>query len=182
MSKDLFDGPTIILPEMLEARESRAAAQKEILTANHDAALLSATMNIPGPVKNSPTLKKIFEEMIETIESRLFNVSVAHLYRSKKTGPEYYLAVSLTSQELKKQMVTIEETHPYGRLMDLDVLWLEDGDIKSVSRQELGLPRRRCYVCQQDAKECGRSRKHTIAEMHQAIATIINNGKGHCND
>lgn len=29
----------------------------------------------------------------------------------------------LAPQELKQRMVKIEETHPYGRLVDLDVLW-----------------------------------------------------------
>ena len=53
----------------------------------------------------------------------LDQVPIVNFTGMKKTGPEYYLAVSLAPQELKQRMVKIEETHPYGRLVDLDVLW-----------------------------------------------------------
>ena len=43
-------------------------------------------------------------------------------------------------------MVALEERHPYGRLADLDVLWLEAGEVQSISREALGYPRRRCFV------------------------------------
>ena len=44
-------------------------------------------------------------------------------------------------------MVKIEETHPYGRLVDLDVLWGNE-ELKSLHRGDLGLPPRRCFICQ----------------------------------
>lgn len=120
----MFNGEKVTLLEMLDAREQRAATQKELLETAPEASLLSATMNIPGEVKNSPTLTAVFLEVIDEVEQQLLDqVPIVNFYRNEKTGPEYYLAVSLAPQELKQRMVKIEETHPYGRLVDLDVLW-----------------------------------------------------------
>ncbi|MCZ0856382.1 citrate lyase holo-[acyl-carrier protein] synthase, partial [Enterococcus faecalis] len=43
--------------------------------------------------------------------------------RNEKTRPEYYKAISLAPQELKQRMVKNEETHPDGRVEDLDGEW-----------------------------------------------------------
>ncbi|MCT8193191.1 citrate lyase holo-[acyl-carrier protein] synthase, partial [Pseudomonas monteilii] len=42
-----------------------------------------------------------------------------------------------------------------------------------ISRTEIGLPARSCYVCEQEAKVCGRSRTHSVADMQQQIRKII---------
>lgn len=47
----MFNGEKVTLLEMLDAREQRAATQKELLETAPEASLLSATMNIPGEVK-----------------------------------------------------------------------------------------------------------------------------------
>ena len=70
-------------------------------------------------------------------------------------------------------MIAIETKISIGRLMDLDVLHLVDGIPQPISRQELGFSRRQCYICQNDAKVCSRSRKHSVIEMQEAIAKFI---------
>lgn len=174
MSKELINGPAISLKEMLESREERAAMQKELLHASNQSSLLCATMNIPGPVKTSIKLEEIFKTMTDEIEQELTEISPnANLYWEKNTGPEYYLLLPLAPKELKYKMIQIEEQHPYGRLIDLDVLWQDEDKIKSVSRQELGFAPRCCFICNKDAKECGRSRVHSISEILQVIAEIV---------
>lgn len=42
----MFNGEKVTLLEMLDAREQRAATQKELLETAPEASLLSATMNI----------------------------------------------------------------------------------------------------------------------------------------
>ncbi len=176
MYKAFVDGPVITLADMLDARENRAMIQKELMMADIQASLVVATLNIPGPIKNSPVLTKVFETMIVEVEEAVKDtVPIANLYRNFPTGPEYFLVLPNTRYELKKQMTHIEMTHPYGRLMDLDVLHLEQesNQVVPVSRTEIGLATRTCFVCDQVAKECGRSRKHSMDEMYQAIQKII---------
>lgn len=66
----MFNGEKVTLLEMLDAREQRAATQKELLETAPEASLLSATMNIPGEVKNSPTLTAVFLEVIDEVEQQ----------------------------------------------------------------------------------------------------------------
>lgn len=169
----MFNGEKVTLIEMLDAREQRAMTQKELLETAPNASLLSATMNIPGEIKNSPMLTEVFLEVIEEVEQRLLDqVPIVNFYRNEKTGPEYYLAVSLSPEELKHRMVAIEQTHPYGRLVDLDVIWNEK-ELNSIHRGDLGLDSRRCFICQKDAKICGRNRTHSIEEVQEKIKEII---------
>ncbi len=183
MCEGVFSGPEVSLQEMLHAREKRVRTQKEVVTADPTCSLLSATMNIPGPVKTSVKLEAVFKKIMDTIETKLSDVTpLVHLYRSEKSGYEYFLLVPLAREELKNRMIEIEETHLYGRLVDLDVLWLEDDEMKSISREALGYPRRTCFVCEEEAKLCGRSRTHSVTEMQQKISELIKKGRMQAND
>ena len=176
MYEALFNGPVITLADMLDARENRAATQLELLLADPKASLIVATMNIPGPIKSSDMLKNVFETLIIEIEEVAKDtVPIANLYRNPPTGPEYFLVLPIDKYILKKRMVQIESSHPYGRLLDLDVLYLDEdsNQVVPVSRTELGLATRTCFVCGQPAKECGRSRKHSMDELYREIQKII---------
>ncbi len=59
-----------------------------------------------------------------------------------------------------------------GRLFDLDVI-RPDG--RQVSRTELGLPQRLCLICGNSAKDCARSRWHTVAELQEKTRSILQN-------
>lgn len=179
MCNQLFStGELVTLSDMLTAREQRAAQQLELLHSQRGAVLVSATMNIPGPIKVNDTLTHVFHAVIETVDNAVKDyLPQANLYRESKTGLEYYLLIEMSPVALKKLLVEIEETHPFGRIFDLDVLWLEDDLLHSISRADLQLPPRKCYICQENAKECGRSRRHSIPTMQAKISEIILKGR-----
>lgn len=159
---------------MLAAREQRVAQQQELLAKEPKASLVSVSMNIPGPIKYTPELEKPFIEIAEEVRKSLkdFFINETH-YFSRKTGLEFFLLAEISPELLKRKMIEIEENHPLGRLVDLDVLWCEDGQLKSISRQNLGFPPRKCLICQQDAKVCGRNRTHSVTEMQEKIVALI---------
>lgn len=173
MSNMLFDGPHVSLEEVLDARERRSHFQGILLEKYADAALLSATMNIPGPVKTSKPLSSAFEAFTDQIESLLAEKKVFSQLLQLKTGSEYYLVTDLPSEALKRLLVNLEEKEPLGRLMDLDVVQLIDGQPQPMSRSQLGLEPRKCYVCSAIAKECSRSRKHQVPELQEAISQLM---------
>ena len=71
---------------------------------------------------------------------------------------------------LKRLAVDIEESHPLGRLFDIDVF----GDHPTaVGREALGLAPRRCLVCDRPAHECVRSKRHSLTAVRTSIATLI---------
>ncbi|MBO0473469.1 citrate lyase holo-[acyl-carrier protein] synthase [Enterococcus ureasiticus] len=178
MSKAYLKGETVTLPDMLNAREKRVDIQKELLQKHPTCALLSATMNIPGPIKTNEQLRHAFLTVIKEIDSLFPPEKIAaRKYQELKTGSEYYLALNETPEALKKQLIQIEETHDYGRLMDLDVIALKDDQLYSMSRTELKHTPRTCFICEEEAKVCGRQRRHSVEEMQDAISQLIEKGR-----
>lgn len=186
MSNPIFDGPEIDLMTMLAAREERVQRQIDYLTQYPNASHLCVNLNIPGPIKQSEKLKDVFLSLMDTIEQqlqgRIIRQEVLHL----STGSTANIVVDLPNEVLKRQMIAIELEHPYGRLADLDVIVSNDGTLpgntpRSISRTALGFPARRCLICNQPAKECGRSRNHSLDTLTQTITHIINQ-KGRSND
>ncbi|MDR2832340.1 MAG: citrate lyase holo-[acyl-carrier protein] synthase [Streptococcaceae bacterium] len=171
MYKEFFDGPEITLMEMLDAREKRVKIQQDKLIKHPDYSLLSVAMNIPGPVKNSKQISQVFQEFINIIENQLSPKKSRITF--EKTGPQYFAMYEMAAIELKKIMIEFEESFAIGRLFDLDVLYSENGKIKQISRSDLGLPQRKCLICDKPAKECGRNRTHTIEEMQKKIIEIL---------
>ena len=51
MFNSLFDGSTVDIMQMLDARERRAHTQQQLLEQFNPCVLVSITLNIPGPVK-----------------------------------------------------------------------------------------------------------------------------------
>lgn len=65
--------------------------------------------------------------------------------------------VEREAEATKRALVSLEETHPLGRLWDWDVY---PGANAPLSRGRIGLPPRRCFLCERPAKECSRGRTH----------------------
>lgn len=179
MSLEVFNGPAVTLPEMLEARDRRASEQHRLLAgASEGSSLLSATLAIPGPVKTSPVLFRVFCELMDAAEVALGGTRVlARTDLGGPTGAERLMLVELDGAALKRAMVGVEESHPLGRLIDLDVVGVgPGGNLVPMQRTELGFPARTCLICGGPAKACARSRAHSVEEMQQRIATIIEEG------
>lgn len=174
MSKTYLKGETITMIDMLNAREKRVSIQQELLQKYPTCVLLSATMNIPGPVKTNELLKKAFLTVIKELNPLFPPEKIAaRKHRELKTGSEYYLVLDETPEKLKKKLIEIEETHVYGRLMDLDVVYLKDHLLCSVSRTELNHKPRTCFICNEEAKVCGRQRRHSVQEMQETITNLL---------
>jgi holo-ACP synthase CitX len=74
------------------------------------------------------------------------------------------MAVDCDPLAIKRSCIAIEEGSLHGRLYDIDVFSV---DGKLVSRIELNVPSRRCFVCSDDASVCIRSQKHSAIEIQE---------------
>lgn len=158
----------VSIQDMMHCRERRARFQNSFLESYHST-VISFCMNIPGPVKTNPEIRQAFEQGYQAIKNVLLthhvfiqNEIIIHTF----TGDEYILSVDTNAQDIKKWMCDIEDTHPLGRIFDLDVL---DSDGTKLSRNTF----RKCILCDCQAQECARSRRHSVSEMFQAIMDLI---------
>ena len=169
-------GPVVEVPDMLMARDGRAAAQRKLLDHFHKP-LLFFTQNIPGPVKTSALIHLGFLEGIRRLEKALEEAGIPVLYQKTidyKTGYEKYYVLDGEALAIKKIACAIENGDRLGRLYDMDVL-AEDGH--KISRTDIGLPGRLCLVCSQPAQACARSRKHSVPvlvrNVHRVLETFL---------
>lgn len=170
-------GTEITMSEILDAREKRAYIQQELLsdcTSKSDCALISFTLNIPGPIKVFPYTVWAFYEGLHFIEACLKEHSLTLLTKKiiqENTGYEaFFLIKGTTPEALKSYMVAFEDDSSFGRIFDLDVL---RPDFTKVSRTELGLLGRTCLICKNPVFLCSRSRRHSAKELSEKTLSII---------
>lgn len=156
------------LSQMLAARDRRVERQDALLR-QYGLPLVSFTLNIAGPVKNSPDIRRLFALGRELLSGELLRVKAPLVYREETdedTGCEGLYVVDLEPAALKALCCELEERTEAGRLFDLDVL-CPDG-------RKLDRPRpRQCLICGRDAKDCARSRTHTVPELQAKTREII---------
>ena len=86
------------------------------------------------------------------------------------TGYEAYLITDLPALDAKRVTCDIEDSHPLGRLFDIDVM---DADGAPISRQTVGGEPRRCLLCDHEARWCMRNHSHTQEELMNHIQQLI---------
>jgi holo-ACP synthase len=164
LSTGQLAGPEVALEALLSAREARAATRARLVRETRRP-VVTVTVVMPGPVKDCRLSRVVFAAAGEAV-SDLFQAHgwLCRIVRSAQpvTGPEALIEVAADARLLKAALVEIEESHSLGRLFDLDVT---AGDGEAISRSDLLLAPRRCLICDRPAKECGRSRAHSVDEL-----------------
>ena len=157
--------PEATLMQILESREKRVELQKRLIK-THKTPLICFTMNIAGPIKTSPLIERAFKEGVNLLKEKFKCVTVHYEANVSVTGCQAMFCVSLSPKEAKDICMNIEESHPLGRLFDMDVL---DTDGIKLSRDNL----RGCLVCGASGRECAARRLHSVKELQRATEKII---------
>lgn len=170
--QSILTGEPVALLEMLDARSARSERQKNLLKEKDARCLISFSLNIAGEVKSFPLALLAFDEGLSEIRKALGTARLLAFEESrKKTGPEAFFLLDADPQDIKKAVVSIEESHPLGRLYDIDVL---GSDGLSLSRSALGLPVRTCLICGKNAKACARGRVHSVELVLWRTVQLLN--------
>ena len=155
----------ITLEQMLLARDRRASRQAALLS-RYGCPVISFTMNIAGPVKDSPLIRYAFRSGLRQLEA----LPCAQLCREvifEPTGPEALLVYETQDARLLKEFcIRLESEGEAGRLFDLDVL---DANGEKLSR-ETG---RTCLVCGGPVSVCSRSRAHGLEAITARTGAIL---------
>lgn len=170
----------VTLEQLLESRDNRWATERRLLHDNPGRVLIVLTVVMPGKIKRDNRSLIVARAAVEAIEHN-FNVQNSNhkpqtsnvervAIRDLVTGFEAYWLVGGDVLAVKRQTCAIEESHPLGRLFDIDVI---GANAIPVSRQEVGLPPRRCLVCGNEARFCMRNHTHTQEEIQNKINEIV---------
>jgi len=185
------------LAAILEAREQRRRIKYE-LARHFRACVLSLCLNIPGPDKSPPDAERaltLLQEALRKAHARDLHLHskrarrlrlskalfppfatarrAAILHEARGTGADgpYQLMVSpLPGFTLKRMAVRLEREHPLGRLADIDIL-TQTGE--TVSRADLGLPPRACFLCGEAAALCRRKKQHPQEMLMDFVMALL---------
>lgn len=166
----IFDiGEAVDLLTVLDNREWRSRLQDKLKVTNYDKIVISAKLNIPGPIKNNDILQKIFMDGWQTFVAGLeCNSQYEMLFAERVTGPEAFITVDGNLAAVKKTAILFEETYVLGRLFDIDVMANGQADYQ-LSRENLGFGPRLCLICGKPAKVCAKEQNHTLDEGYEVI-------------
>ena len=174
----------ITLNELLASRDARHATQQKLLAEHSGKTLVCLTVVMPGSVKRNQqsltaahaaveAMRKAFGKKENKGLSTLAPLETpvpALLGLDLETGYEAYLITPMPLLEAKRIAVNIEDTHPLGRLFDIDII---NADGVPVSRDAIGEKPRRCLVCDHEARYCMRMRWHTQEEIWAKINEMV---------
>ncbi|WP_312652325.1 citrate lyase holo-[acyl-carrier protein] synthase [Proteiniclasticum sp.] len=157
--------------EILDLREERDAFERELLK-EYGGSLLTLRANFPGEDKRHTAAETAVRVMEEEVRRYLHPVHEESTHT--REGYIVYLLMNEDPLKLKKTAVEIEEKHPLGRLVDMDV---RSSD-KIFSRGDFNLPPRLCYLCSEPAVHCVRSMKHSLIEVREHFIRTVENHRG----
>lgn len=160
----------ITLDQLLASREERASFQKELLKSYPGKTLVCLTVIMPGKVKRNLQSLIVAQAALTALVSAFGDSMLKLEVRDRPTGYEAYLETTLSLGEAKRKTCSIEDTHPLGRLFDLDVI---DADGVPISRETIGQNPRKCLICDNEARYCMRNRTHTLSELSAKIDEMI---------
>lgn len=160
----------VTLEQMLAARDAR---QERIHASLPYAPLVSFTMNIPGPVKDSPLIRRGFREGCRRLEEAFAGKFTLLDSVEGDTGCEALYAVRDDAIAIKTVCCAIEDRDEPGRLFDMDVI---GADGRKLDRTELGLAERGCMICAAPGRGCAARRLHTVEELQAETVRRLKHG------
>ena len=165
---NVITGSPVTSVELRAARDRRVLKKWELLTPGGEICLVEFSLNIAGAVKTFPFARAAFREEVRELSDRLsrFSVLKTEVYE-KNTGDCAFFLLRSQAIQVKKFLVSVEESHPLGRLFNLDVC---GPDGISVKRHDLGLLPRTCLVCGEDAHVCAQKKSHSMELIHPGTA------------
>lgn len=157
---DVITGSQVTFGELRAARDRRVLKKWEFLAPGGEICLVEFSLNIAGAVKTFPYARAAFREEVRELTEQLsrFSVLKTEVYE-ENTGDCAFFLLKSQAIQVKKFLVSIEESHPLGRLFNLDVC---GPDGISVKRHDLGLLPRTCLVCGEDAHVCAGKKSHSM--------------------
>lgn len=157
---------------VLEGREGRARLQSCLL--RKGLVVVQVSLNIPGFPKKLPGDICCADRMASRVREgvrRSGGKVVSETGLLNGAGYAVLLGVLVKGdvRQLKERCIALEEESPWGRAVDIDIITLSG----SIGRGAVGKPPRPCLLCGDDAKACGRERRHDTASLRECVLQLF---------
>jgi len=149
-----------LMNSILEARENRANQINQLVSIHQT--VVSVKANIPGPNKNVVSAGLLVSIFSRLLSAHFKKEPVLH---QSEDGPFSIFTIEQNAEGIKKEMTEIEETHPLGRLIDIDVYSLNQEHHRDKPRQ--------CFICNETAFICARKDSHSVQEYLSKINQLV---------
>ncbi|UGA57462.1 citrate lyase holo-[acyl-carrier protein] synthase [Vibrio sp. VB16] len=164
---------SVSLYDSFLCKETRAKKQQQLIK-KYATPLITIKAHMPKELRCNMYVNEIIEQAYLSVKDVLSQhefTCIGNDEHKSNVGEERYLAVQCRSaSELKKFMMAIENTHPLGQLMDLNVMNREG---KTISRGSCELSARKCIICDCPAPECAKKHQHSLADLDLKIKQIL---------
>ena len=157
--------------DVLAYREKRARRREELLS-KYSLPLACFDLNIPGEYADFPWALRSFHDGLEAFTLALEAEGMGILYEERNAeslGCTADFSVSAAPDSLKALALRVEETHPLGRLFDIDVY--EPGGM--IYRQYGGVDARPCLVCGKSGFLSARGCAHSPLELRFSAEKLM---------
>ena len=169
---DVITGTPVTSEELRAARDRRVLEKWELLSAGDGSCLVEFSLNIAGAVKVFPFARTAFREELRELQEKLGRFSIKSTKICEEpTGDHAFFLLDSPEIPVKQFLASIEESHPLGRLFNLDVCGLGGVPVK---RQDLHLLPRTCLVCGGDANICQAKKRHSMELIQWQTARLFN--------
>ncbi|MDF7638986.1 citrate lyase holo-[acyl-carrier protein] synthase [Lactobacillus sp. ESL0791] len=169
------EGKKQTIADVLACKDKRVATQQAIFKQYPEQVLVDVKMNIPGPIKNNHYLARLFTkgigDLVKICQQKKLHYRLLKA-NNEDSGSENFYLFKDDVLKVKRAMIAFEDKSRLGRIFDADVL--QKNRRGAVSRSELNYSVRKCFLCDRPAKECARSRRHSVAELQNYLSQMYN--------
>ncbi len=157
---------------ILAAREYRWQ-QRILLAREQKGILVTVTLCVPTPYRTRADFQSMFRDqsgsVVRILDDSGLKPTVAG-FLDGADGSACFILTQGRALDVKSACVSIEQTLPGGRMLDIDVL---DEQGSPIGRQELGVPPRLCFVCDRAAVICVSRRQHAPEEVAAQVERMV---------
>ena len=157
----------ISLEELLGFREYKYKKRLEL--EKECSCLISMTLCIPAEFRLTEKYKSFLRRSADEVCSELLKGGTRIIRTLELDGADGLTVFIITDgdSDIKRKCILLEATLPAGRLLDIDV-----SCGSALSRRDMGLPPRRCFICGGEAAVCVAGQKHSRQEIADYIRSM----------
>lgn len=154
-TKDLYQ-------QFLEFREKKCE-EVVLLQEEYKEPVVTIRANYPGKEKSNDLTRYVTKEIQDAFKQIFVHrIKMEEIYNTPEGLTQFY-SVRGDARTLKENAVYIEQNHPLGRFVNIDVY--DHAEDYAVARIELFYEPRQCFLCDKPAKLCSKEGNHDVKDL-----------------